>query len=163
MGKREFIDRLRNALNGRVTPSLVMENLNFYEDYINMEVRKGRSEEEVLAALGDPRLIARTIIETNGDEDVFQGQGAESASYGDYRQSGREQYVNARYGGYDQREAEEGRKYVRLPGWVWLVAVILIVVLVLGTVFSILSLLLPVLLPVLLVLFLIKLFRDWLK
>lgn len=163
MGKQEFIDRLRNALNGRVTPSLVMENLNFYEDYINMEVRKGRPEEEVLAALGDPRLIARTIIETNGDESAFQGQEAETASNGNYRQGGREQYANARYGGYDQPEVGEGRKYVRLPGWVWLVAVILVVVLIIGTVFSILSLLLPVLLPVLLILFLIKLFRDWLK
>lgn len=62
MNKQDFIDRLRMALNGRVSPGLVMDNVNYYEDYINTEIRKGRTEEEVLESLGDPRLIARTII-----------------------------------------------------------------------------------------------------
>ena len=61
MDKQEFVDRLRMALNGRVSPGLVMDNVNYYEDYINTEIRKGRTEEEVLESLGDPRLIARTI------------------------------------------------------------------------------------------------------
>ena len=59
MNKQDFIDRLRMALNGRVSPGLVMDNVNYYEDYINTEIRKGRTEEEVLESLGDPRLIAR--------------------------------------------------------------------------------------------------------
>ena len=66
MNKQEFVDRLRMALNGRVSPGLVMDNVNYYQDYINTEIRKGRTEEEVLESLGDPRLIARTIIQTNG-------------------------------------------------------------------------------------------------
>lgn len=163
MGKQEFIDRLRTALNGRVTPSLVVENLNFYEDYINTEIRKGRPEEEVLAQLGDPRLIARTIIETNQDGSDNQAQ----TPYGDYRQSSGPQYgdrqPNGPFGGYGQGTQQEERRYMRLPGWVWLLAAVLIAVLVIGAVFSVLSFLLPVLLPVLLVLFLIKLFRDWLN
>ena len=61
MNKQEFVDRLRMALNGRVSPGLVMDNVNYYQDYINTEIRKGRTEEEVLESLGDPRLIARTI------------------------------------------------------------------------------------------------------
>ena len=68
MNKQDFIDRLRMALNGRVSPGLVMDNVNYYEDYINTEIRKGRTEEEVLESLGDPRLIARTIIQTNGGD-----------------------------------------------------------------------------------------------
>ena len=64
MNKQEFVDRLRMALNGRVSPGLVMDNVNYYQDYINTEIRKGRTEEEVLESLGDPRLIARTIIQT---------------------------------------------------------------------------------------------------
>ena len=35
MNKQDFIDRLRMALNGRVSPGLVMDNVNYYEDYIN--------------------------------------------------------------------------------------------------------------------------------
>ena len=73
MNKQEFVDRLRMALNGRVSPGLVMDNVNYYEDYINTEIRKGRTEEEVLESLGDPRLIARTIIQTNGGDNRLRG------------------------------------------------------------------------------------------
>lgn len=41
MNKQDFIDRLRMALNGRVSPGLVMDNVNYYEDYIN--TRSGRA------------------------------------------------------------------------------------------------------------------------
>ena len=78
MNKQEFVDRLRMALNGRVSPGLVMDNVNYYQDYINTEIRKGRTEEEVLESLGDPRLIARTIIQTNGFRIVFSGTGTDS-------------------------------------------------------------------------------------
>lgn len=33
---------------------------------ICQEMNRGRSEQEVLEELGDPRLIARTILETSG-------------------------------------------------------------------------------------------------
>lgn len=72
MNKQEFVDRLRMALNGRVSPGLVMDNVNYYQDYINTEIRKGRTEEVVLESLGDPRLIARTIIQTNGGDNRFR-------------------------------------------------------------------------------------------
>ena len=68
MNKQDFIDRLRMALNGRVSPGLVMDNVNYYEDYINTEIRKRRTEEEVLQSLGDPRLIERTSSQTNRGE-----------------------------------------------------------------------------------------------
>ena len=70
MTKQEFLEKLRLALTGNVPGSVVSENLQYYEDYINTEIRKGKSEEEVLAALGDPRLIARTIITTNSRDDM---------------------------------------------------------------------------------------------
>mgnify|MGYP003232489390 CR=1 FL=1 len=87
MNKQEFVDRLRMALNGHVSPGLVMDNVNYYQDYINTEIRKGRTEEEVLESLGDPRLIARTIIQTNG---------------GDNRSG----YRNTVYGNGEYREAD---------------------------------------------------------
>ena len=79
MTKQEFLEMMRLALNGKVSSSLVMENLRYYEDYINMEVRKGEKEEDVLAKLGDPRLLARTIAETSG---AGNGQSAEYAGEG---------------------------------------------------------------------------------
>ena len=57
MTKHEFLEKLRVALSGRVTADIVTDNLHFYEDYINTEVRKGKSEEQVLSALGDRKSV----------------------------------------------------------------------------------------------------------
>ena len=154
MNKQEFLERLRQALNGRVAPNVVTENINYYEDYINMEIRKGRSEEEVLAQLGDPRLIARTIVETNGGSQIQDG--------GRSTDSGR-----SNSGGYYERGAggntdSYGRGF-RIPGWMILIVLLVVVVLVVSFVFSVVSAVLPVLLPILAVLFLVKLFRDWMN
>ena len=159
MNKQEFIDRLRAALNGRVSPNLVNENVNYYEDYINTEIRKGKTEEEVLQTLGDPRLIARTIIETNGNSNQTKQQksGYREAGYQEgYRSSG---YQNGT-GAYQE---EENGKTFHLPGWLWAVIVIIIVAVVLSAVMSILSFLAPVLIVFFVVIFLVKLFRDWLN
>ena len=160
MGKQEFIDRLRMALNGNVPQALVAENVNYYSEYIDSQIRSGRQELEVMASLGDPRLIAKTIIETNAPED-----GAEEASY---REAGAGSYGQGASQGRDWQGYGQGydgnrKKAVHVPGWVWLVAVILIVVLIFSAVFSVLSFLAPILLPIIVVVFLVKLFRDWLN
>lgn len=151
MSKQEFIDRLRTALNGRIAPAQVQENINYYEDYINTQIRMGRSEEEVLASLGDPRLIAKTIVETSGNS------GNSAYDSADYRSTG------YRSGDYQNTSYNQKKKTFHIPGWLWGIITILAVVLVLSAVFSVLSFLAPVILPVLVVVFLVKLFRDWLN
>ena len=167
MNKQEFVDRLRMALNGRVSPSLVMDNVNYYEDYINTEIRKGRTEEEVLESLGDPRLIARTIIQTNGGDNR---SGYRNTVYGngEYREAGGQQNAHHNYNTdaqetYGTHQNKVANVFAKLPGWVWLILGILVVVLIFSAVFSVLSFLAPVLIPILVVLFLVKLFRDWLN
>lgn len=159
MDRQEFIDRLRAALNNAMAPALVMDHVKYYEDYIQVEIRKGKSEQEVLASLGDPRLIARTIIQTNTTDD--------EASYqsGGYREN---TYQDNGYGtgGYQQTRTRDNGDVVRqaqIPGWVWGLVVILVIVLILGIIMSVLSFLAPILIPVVVVLFLVKLFRDWLN
>ena len=58
MDRQEFLEKLRLSLNGRLPAQAVAEHISYYEDYINTEIRKGKSEEEVVGMLGDPRLIA---------------------------------------------------------------------------------------------------------
>jgi hypothetical protein len=41
----------------------LQENLKYYNDYIEGEVKKGRSEQEVINELGDPWALAKTIID----------------------------------------------------------------------------------------------------
>ena len=62
MSKREFLDKLRKALENDLSGSVVQENVNYYNTYINEEVQKGRSEREVLDELGDPWAIAKNIV-----------------------------------------------------------------------------------------------------
>lgn len=148
MTKQEFLDKLRISLNGKIAAGEVEEHIRYYEDYINVELRKGSSEEDVMATLGDPRLIARTIVETSGM--------AQSAEYGDGANTYRE--VNNECREYDQ--GTQVRNLSNVPGWVWIILVILIVILVLGAVFSVVTALMPVLLPILLIVLLVKMFKN---
>ena len=62
MSRREFLEILRSQLSGQMSQGKAAAHVRYYEDYIQSQVHNGRSEEEVLAELGDPRLIARTLI-----------------------------------------------------------------------------------------------------
>ena len=73
MDRIEFIEKLQRALAGGVNSSQVAENVRYYQEYIDVEMRKGRSEEEVLTSLGDPRLLAKSIIEANKRAGVNEG------------------------------------------------------------------------------------------
>ena len=145
MTRQEFMEKLRLALNGRVSSEILKENMQFYEDYINVEIRKGRTEEEVMEGLGDPRLIARTIITTNSRDDM--------EGTGDYREYGK-----------SARPQDGGKRH--MPIWIWLVWGILIIVLIFSAVVSLLSFLWPILLPVIIIMAVmgvVKFFRDWMN
>lgn len=74
MNTGEFLSRLEDALRGKVSNQVIEANLQYYRDYITGEIRKGRTEEQVMDDLGDPRLIARTIIETQGGSGAGAGK-----------------------------------------------------------------------------------------
>ena len=148
MRKEEFLQSLRRALSGDVPPRVIEENIRYYDSYITSEVLKGRTEEEVTAEIGDPRLIARTIEDTT--------DGAEDNGYSAYDDSGA--YEDA------DRRSENVRRtgsygtggsfhYIDLNKWYWKLLLIVIVFTVLYLVFAviggILSLLAPILLPLL--------------
>lgn len=65
MSKQEFLQRLRDTLTGEVPGNVIEENIRFYEEYISTEVNHGTGEEDVIASIGDPRLIAKTIMEAS--------------------------------------------------------------------------------------------------
>ena len=65
MNTEHFIDTLRRALYGKIGDYTLQDHIRYYEDYIRQEMGKGRTEQEVLQELGDPRLLARTIVETS--------------------------------------------------------------------------------------------------
>ncbi len=71
MTREEFLHRLRAALYLSVSDQIINEQVSYYNKYINEEISMGRTEEEVVESLGDPRLLAKSIIdaaEAGGDE-----------------------------------------------------------------------------------------------
>lgn len=62
MNKQEFLSELRRNLVGEVPGQEVDKNITYYDEYISSggsELEESRIDE-----IGEPRLIARTIIET---------------------------------------------------------------------------------------------------
>jgi hypothetical protein len=160
MTKQEFLERLRLALNGRVEPSVVADNLSYYEDYISTEIRKGKSEEEVLDLLGDPRLIARTILETMPGTE--KGADYRRTETGRMQEDRRENVRTEDLSEDGQVEGQFWRGLIaKMPNWLWSVILLIAVVFIIGVVCRVLAFLAPVLIAAAVVLFLVKLFRDW--
>ena len=76
MDRNEFTSTLRAVLTGEVPASVVEDYVRYYEAYISQEIASGKSEREVMESLGDPRLIARTIIDTQRQQDGYQENGS---------------------------------------------------------------------------------------
>lgn len=69
MKQHEFLSQLKIALANELNEQDVKENLDFYKNYIEGELQKGIAEEEVIAQLGDPWAIAKTVILTEKMEE----------------------------------------------------------------------------------------------
>lgn len=136
MTKQEFLTELQRALTNHMSVGAVAGHVNYYREYIEVEVRKGKSEEQVVAELGNPRLIAKSILNASADEakkihlKKERGTNASAAGIADF--------------------------LARLPRWVWILLGI-VVVLILGVFLtSLAGILLPVLLPLILIFLLIR-------
>lgn len=158
MSKNEFIDTLRRSISGVSDYTFVNDTIEYYKDYIDTEIRKGRSEEQVLATLGDPRHIAKSILASKN----LDKRGTESSQNDD----------NSRYSqdtGYadDGMNTSKVRTYrtpkgriIRLP--IWLDKVIRVAAIVLGViiVFEVAKFLLPIALVALAAWLIYKFVRD---
>ena len=71
MTKYEFLKELREALEGQVPMSEIEDSISYYRDYFSRQEADGRREQEILEELGSPRLIAKSIIETKGGEQIY--------------------------------------------------------------------------------------------
>lgn len=63
MTKSEWINILRESLMAELPQNEIDNNISYYKDYIERESSL-KPESEVLELLGEPRLIAKTIIDT---------------------------------------------------------------------------------------------------
>ena len=81
MDRQQFIDTLERTLRGGGTPQhIIADNVRYYNGYFADESAKGRSEAEIAEELGDPRLLAKTILEVQEPG----GTGAGGSAWGWY-------------------------------------------------------------------------------
>ena len=75
MSREEFLAGLEEALAGEVPASVIRENLNYYNSYISQEMAKGRTVDEIVDEIGEPRIVARTIIDSSEAAGEAMGDG----------------------------------------------------------------------------------------
>lgn len=149
MNKAEFLGQLRRSLNGKLDEEAVADNIKYYDEYISSQLRLGRTESEVMATLGSPRLIARTITDT-------MAESVEEAEFETTNQT------------YDQFYEGQGSlswlaRLLSLPKWLKTCIACAVTILIFVVVFTILKFLFPLILLVMIAMFVSKLFRDWLN
>lgn len=167
MTKEEFLEGLKRALFSTGSQSLIEYNLDYYSSYIDGEIAKGRSMDEVMNELGDPRLIANSIKVAEGYSDVFVGLEDEviDGNAGDYKENSDFEFNTKGFDkDYEESHKENGAfkiynmngKSLILPLIIAL-AVLILVVVVIVAVFSFLA---PVLLPIIAVLIVVGLIKG---
>lgn len=162
MTKKEFLDILTESLAGNVPASEIEENIRYYKDYIENEEE---SEEKALEQLGDPHLIARTII------DSFKASKGPMADF--YTEQARNEYSRTAFGEEDSSEDTDYSQYGYNRGFVrgfkWYEKVLLLAI-VLGVIALVLFIgglaaviIVRFVLPLLALFFVIKLISDYFR
>ncbi len=70
MSKKDFVIKLQRALAGKMSSDEIAKHAAYYEEYIEIEVRKGAPEEDVVEMLGDPELTAKSILAASYDSKI---------------------------------------------------------------------------------------------
>lgn len=154
MSRKEFLKILRECLEGELPMEEVKANLKYYSNYIDESTRP---ESVVIEELGDPRLIARTIITS------YQAGKGPMAGY--YQEQARTEYSNnQRRGEFTNDEGDftfmfNGRElkwYEKLIAVLLVIVLFLVVLAVLKIAVSVVLWLIPVVVAAAIVIFIVN-------
>ena len=150
MRKEEFLEKLRARLSQTMSVQEVTAQIRYYENYIQEQMQNGRSEEEVLAELGDPLLIAKTLMDVQETREGYSS-GPETTIYDEQG----EQEA-------DDAQKELHRMEIKTRGGCLLAAIIFVVIMamILWAAGTVLIHLLPVLIPVMVILLVVAYFKQ---
>lgn len=153
MTRSEFLQELRRALENDLSGSIVQENVEFYNQYITDEMAKGKSEEEVLRMLGDPWIIARTVIDAADGTDkstVYEAGGSTYTGYESDREQSRERNPQVHVFGLNTW----WKKLILVLG------IVMVIVAVFAIISGVVSLLAPLLVPILIIMIVIRIIGN---
>ena len=152
MTRREFLSELRMALEGNIPVQDIEDNIRYYDNYF---AESSKSEREVCEELGDPRLIARTLI------DSFTASKGPMADF--YKEQARDDYSRETrtVGAYPNGGSGENW-YVKIFRYAMIFSIAIIVIAVLIFVLKLtVTVVIPVVVIVLIIKFLLDLFRRY--
>ncbi len=150
MNRYEFLTQLEEQLRGFVSNQEVRDSVQYYQGYIEEELRKGFTEEEVLEELGSANSIAKAIIEARGHETNTDTI---------YEQEDRYEESPYQDNPYQRENSNSSVKVFHTEGWkstAVLIGIIVVLILLLIFAFRIIVAVLPFVIPFAFVLFLIK-------
>lgn len=141
-----FLEELSESLKGEVDDREYQESMSYYRNYIMGEIQSGKDEEDVINALGSPRLIAKSIIEaavnnTSNNKTTYEYQDTNSdeANY----QNGRVEPASASWSG----------QLIRII--VSILAVVIVIIVISGAI--------QLFFPIIMVILIIQLIRHFLR
>ena len=153
MTKEGFLAGLRKSLEDTLEPREIENHISYYRNYIENEVRNGRSEADVIAELGDPWVIAKSIKDMTEAGIEYQSD------------AGSENEEN--YSRQDRQTDDDGTKFMRKLKWtsiaigiVLLIAFIGIFTLVFSAIGHLLILLPRLLVLIVPILFVIRIIKN---
>ena len=153
MTRQEFLQELQFALQGQLSQTAVNENIRYYDNYIMEETKKGSSEKAVIERLGNPRLIAKTLIDTTEQFGRASEGGFQSESYKN-AESGRGFHADySQDRGWDVRLGG-----LKLNSWYGKLMLVAAAVLIIVVVANVVAFLLPILVPIIVILLICSLF-----
>ena len=148
MNRQNFLKEMRGYLTGKVDATFLEETISYYQDYFDRELKNGSTEEEIAEQLGSPRLLGKTIAQTNKKDDSAKSDTSQKEMEDDTTSSG-------------------VYKILHLPKWVLIFIGIIVLIVALFLVTSIISLFLYLLFPILAIIilywiikYIIQLFRN---
>ena len=149
MSKEEYLRGLEEALKGEVPGSVIRDNLNYYNSYLSQEISKGRTMEDIISEIGEPRIVARTIIDScEAAGETEDGYGSyEDTGFGDSRYDD-SRYDDGRYSG-SKRQTTGELHYIDLNKWYWKLLAVVIVIAFFTLVLTIIGGLLTLVIPLL--------------
>ena len=139
MLKQDFLDSLRRSLSGNLEYGRIEEHIRYYSDYIDSQLRQGFSEEEIMGELGDPRLIAKTLM----------GVGEKAFTSGECVEEEKEEKQNIHYYNFNG-------KNIPVPAWISSLLLGTFLVIILALFFALLGGLLQFAFPILMFIFVIR-------
>lgn len=138
MSKEEYIDALERKLWDRLDPDQLRDIISYYRDYFAMEATKGISEEETIQKLGDPALLAKSILTAESSK----GEATEHEIEQDMQKQ--------------RRRFQSSKLIVPLV----IVAVLVVLCAIIGLIFSVVSALLPFLFVLAFVFLIFSFFKN---